>query len=70
MPATKALCWAKTWEGQKIGDGRPGPVYNKLMAAWQAHVDCDFVAQVLSLPLKLDQALYRDEGQGRPCRCA
>jgi hypothetical protein len=32
---TKALCWARTWEGEPVGDGKSYPVYDKLMAAWQ-----------------------------------
>lgn len=43
---TKALCWARTWEGAPVGDGKNYPIYDKLMAAWKAHVGCDFVAQV------------------------
>lgn len=44
---TKALCWAKTWEGQLIGDGVTRPIYDRLMAAWKKHVDCDFVSPSL-----------------------
>jgi hypothetical protein len=51
---TKALCWARTWEGEPVGDGKNYPIYDKLMAAWQAHVGCDFVAQAQSYHERLD----------------
>lgn len=55
---TKALCWARTWEGQPVGDGSHYPMYDKLMAAWKAHVGIDFVAQVSHL-LAIDQSINR-----------
>lgn len=51
---TKALCWARTWEGEPVGDGQHYPIYDKLMAAWQAHVGCDFVAQAHNYHERLD----------------
>jgi branched-subunit amino acid aminotransferase/4-amino-4-deoxychorismate lyase len=32
-------------DGRPIGDGRPGPVYQKLLAAWSASVGLDIAAQ-------------------------
>jgi branched-chain amino acid aminotransferase len=32
--------------GQQIGDGRPGPVFAELMAAWSARVGTDVLAQI------------------------
>ena len=32
--------------GQAIADGRPGPVYERLMAAWSRRVDLDIVSQM------------------------
>ena len=42
---TFALCHAASFEGQTIGDGNPGPVFQKLMAAWQEEAGIDFVDQ-------------------------
>ena len=42
---TDALVHATTFEGQTIGTGGPGPIFNRLMQAWQELVGIDFVAQ-------------------------
>ena len=42
---TYGLVHATTFEGQAIGDGRPGDVFTRLMDAWQELVRIDFVAQ-------------------------
>ena len=34
-----------TQDGQPIGDGRPGPVYRRLLAAWSARVGVDVATQ-------------------------
>ena len=62
---TKALCWAKTWEGQPVGDGKNYPIYDKLMAAWQRHVDCDFVAQAQEYERRLPAWLEKDAKKHR-----
>lgn len=36
---------ARSFEGQPIGDGRAGPVTQRLVDAWKQHVGIDFVAQ-------------------------
>ena len=51
---TKALCWAASWEGAPVGDGQPGPIYGRLMAGWQEHVSCDFVAQAWEYNSRLE----------------
>jgi branched-chain amino acid aminotransferase len=42
---TFALVHATTFEGQTIGDGRPGPVFHWLLEAWKRIAGVDFVAQ-------------------------
>ena len=42
---TYSLVHAVTFEGQPVGDGQPGPIFRKLMAAWKQKVGVDFVAQ-------------------------
>ena len=36
---------ARSFEGQIIGDGNPGPITRRLVDAWKEHVGIDFVAQ-------------------------
>ena len=38
LPATQL-------DGRAVGDGRPGPVYRRLLAAWSDHVGLDIAAQ-------------------------
>lgn len=42
---TYGMVHAAAFEGQTIGDGRPGPVFQRLLAAWKKAVGVDFVAQ-------------------------
>ncbi len=42
---TYALVHATTFEGQTIGNGEPGPIFNQLLEAWKQSVGIDFVAQ-------------------------
>jgi branched-chain amino acid aminotransferase len=42
---TYCLVHASTFEGQRVGDGKPGPVVRKLTEAWKKKVGVDFVAQ-------------------------
>lgn len=42
---TYALVHAATFEGQSVGDGRPGPVFRKLLEAWKKTTGVDFVLQ-------------------------
>ena len=39
------LVHAATFEGQPVGDGRPGPVFRRLVEAWKQLVGLDFVEQ-------------------------
>lgn len=42
---TYALVHATTFEGQTIGSGGPGPIFQRLLEAWKNRVGMDFVAQ-------------------------
>jgi branched-chain amino acid aminotransferase len=42
---TFCLVHAASFEGQAVGDGRPGPVFQKLRQAWFRRAGIDFVAQ-------------------------
>ena len=42
---TFTILWVKSFEGQAIGDGKPGPVYQRLLGAWKERAGIDFVAQ-------------------------
>jgi branched-chain amino acid aminotransferase len=42
---TYNLVHAATFEGQTVGDGKPGPVFRKLTEAWKRLAGVDFVAQ-------------------------
>ena len=46
---------AATFEGRTVGDGQPGPVYEKLMDAWKQEVGIDFVAQAHDFAARLRQ---------------
>jgi len=45
---TYCLVHAVSFEGRTIGDGRPGPVFSRLMDAWKKLAGVDFVAQAHS----------------------
>ena len=62
---TKALCWARTWEGQPVGDGQSYPMYDQLMAAWKAHVGIDFVAQAHDYHGRLEDWVRKDRNKHR-----
>ncbi|MBM80495.1 MAG: branched-chain amino acid aminotransferase [Planctomycetaceae bacterium] len=47
------LVHAVTFEGQQVGDGKPGPVFQRLTSAWKEHVGLDFVAQAHDYALRL-----------------
>ena len=47
------LIHASTFEGQPVADGKPGPVFRKLMESWKRHVNVDFVAQAHSYAERL-----------------
>ena len=42
---TFSLVHATSFEGQQVGDGKPGPIFRRLLEAWKAKVQVDFVAQ-------------------------
>lgn len=42
---TYALVHAVTFEGQPVGAGHPGPIFQRLLDAWKGAVGIDFVAQ-------------------------
>ncbi|MCH2210253.1 MAG: aminotransferase class IV [Fuerstiella sp.] len=44
---TYSLVHATSFEGQTVGDGRPGPVFHTLLNTWKDQVGIDFVAQAL-----------------------
>ena len=45
---TYCICHAVSFEGQVVGDGGAGPVFQQLQAAWKEQVGVDFVAQAES----------------------
>lgn len=49
------LVHATTFEGQPVGTGKPGPVFQKLSDAWQQRVGLDFVAQAQSYAQRLPE---------------
>lgn len=42
---TYCLVHAVSFEGQPVGDGRPGPVFGRLTEAWKELASVDFIAQ-------------------------
>ena len=42
---TYAVVHVSRFEGQRVGDGKPGPVFTRLLNAWQELAGMDFVAQ-------------------------
>lgn len=52
---TFALVHAVSFEGQAIGDGKPGPVFRRLMAAWKELAEVDFVAQAQDYAARLPE---------------
>ncbi len=49
------LVHAESIEGQSIGGGKPGPLFEKLRGAWQRRVGLDFVAQAKSYAQRFDE---------------
>jgi len=50
---TYALVHAVTFEGQRVGDGQPGSVFQRLMQAWKRLVGVDFVEQARTYAQRL-----------------
>jgi branched-chain amino acid aminotransferase len=57
---TYSLVHIRSFEGQSVGNGSPGPVFQKLMAAWQEHVGINFVAQAHEYATRLESWLEND----------
>lgn len=51
---TFSIVHACSFEGQPIGDGQPGPVFERLINAWKEFVGLDFVAQAQEYATRLD----------------
>ena len=51
---TYCLVHARTFEGQTVGDGKPGPVFQKLTELWKEHAGVDFIAQSRQLAEQVD----------------
>jgi branched-chain amino acid aminotransferase len=51
---TFSIVHACSFEGQPIGDGQPGPVFERLINAWKDFVGLDFVAQAQEYATRLD----------------
>jgi len=60
---TYSLVHATTFEGQTIGDGRPGPVFQQLTAAWKELVGIDFVTQAHDYARRLPAWEAKRNGQ-------
>jgi len=58
---TYALCHANSFEGQPVGDGTPGPIFKKLMAAWKQRAGIDFVAQAKDYASRLQEWEKREQ---------
>lgn len=43
-----------SFEGQKIADGKPGPIFSRIRDAWIDDVGCDFVAQAHAYAAEMD----------------
>ncbi len=52
---TYCLVHATSFEGQPVGDGRPGPVFQRLTKAWKDLVKLDFVEQARDYRRRLPQ---------------
>ena len=55
-----AIVHANSFEGQRVGTGGPGPIFNRLLEAWKKLVDVDFVAQANDYAQRLPAWLKRD----------
>ena len=54
LPVVRVECLAKG--GQAIGDGTPGPVYRRLLAAWSELVGLDIAAQARQFASRVSRA--------------
>ena len=50
-----SLVHASSFEGQQVGDGQPGPIFQKLMAAWLELAGIDFVEQAYDYARQLPE---------------
>ena len=55
-----SLVHACSFEGQIIGDGRPGPIFQTLLNSWKEHVGVDFVTQAHNYASRLEDWLKND----------
>ncbi len=56
-----SLVHAATFEGQPVGDGKPGPVFRRLLGAWKEMAGVDFVAQARDYANRLPEWMERAE---------
>ena len=61
---TSSIIWVRSFEGQTVSDGKPGPVHQRLLEAWKQRAGIDFVAQAKSYQGRLD-AWERAQRTGR-----
>lgn len=61
---TNCIHWARSFEGQTIGAGKPGPVYQQLLEAWIQLVGIDFVAQAKSYVARLEDWEQQQRNEG------
>ena len=57
---TYCMVHARSFEGQSIGAGEPGPVFQSLLGAWKTLVGVDFVAQAHDYTERLPQWRERE----------
>lgn len=57
---TYSLVHASSFEGQTVGDGTPGPVFQALLEAWKEKAGLDFVAQADLYAQRMPQWLKQD----------
>lgn len=56
---------ARSFEGQTVGDGRPGSVFQTLLDRWKDHVGVDFVAQSHDYAQRLE-TWRKNDAERRP----
>jgi branched-chain amino acid aminotransferase len=61
---TYCLVHATTFEGQTIGDGEPGPVFQRLTEAWKKHAGVDMVAQAEAYAKRVEDWEARQRPSG------
>ena len=52
---TYSLVHAASFEGQPVGDGKPGPIFSRLLEAWKEQAGVDLVAQAQQYALRLPE---------------